>query len=151
MDLLPRRWLVLNIFLLAVLGGSQAQSGSFSVPIKVQQPYGADRVMGDPMAAASVGAHLWANAAEAASRAEPHYVLGVLGGRSFVAPVGIVAVDDKTRHLWHGVRVAEAQPDGRMKVIWGSEFTLPPRPFPLRHTKEDWTLMAATLAQGGRQ
>ena len=113
-----------------------------------QQRYGANRAIGDPMEAAYVGVHLWTIAANTASSAEPRTLLRTLGGHSFGAPQGIVTVDDKTHHLWHSVRVAAAQPDGRLKIVWSSEFVLPPRPFPLRHTQAGWTHMAATLMQG---
>ncbi len=100
--------------------------------------YGLETVTSDPMEAAYLGVHLWAQAVEEAGSPEPIQVRGSLGGQSFVAPGGLVSVDESTQHIWKTVRVGRLQEDGQFEVVWESQGPVRPRPYPFFRTVTEW-------------
>lgn len=65
---------------------------------RFQARYGRQRVTGDPMEAAYVGVHLWAQAVEAADSEDPQAIRQALRGQSFCGPGGIVRIDPENLH-----------------------------------------------------
>lgn len=96
-----------------------------------QQRYGKDRVLSDPMEAAWVSVHLWADAVKAALSSKPDNVLASIRHRSVVAPEGIVSIDHHSLHSWKTVRIAQADADGQFQVLWQSPHAVRPEPFSL--------------------
>jgi urea transport system substrate-binding protein len=60
-----------------------------------------------------------------------------LAQRTLAAPEGVVAVDPETRHLWKQVRIGRARADGQFEIVWQSEHSIAPAPFPffMQHSK----------------
>ncbi len=96
-----------------------------------QQRYGKDRVISDPMEAAWLGVHMWADAVASARSFDPASVLAAIRHRSMRAPEGIVSIDYKTLHSWRMARLAKARADGQLEVVWQSDSAVQPVPFPL--------------------
>lgn len=92
--------------------------------------FGPHRVLDDPMEAAYIGMHLWANAQRSAGTQHMPTVKAALGRQTMNAPEGIVAVDAETQHLWKPVRIARARADGQFDIIWQSGRSVAPAPFP---------------------
>ena len=59
----------------------------------LQARYGSDRVVSDPMEAAYVAVHLWAQAVEAACTTDSATVRHNIGDQSYLGPGGMVYVD----------------------------------------------------------
>lgn len=109
----------------------------------------AGRLIDDPMEAAYVGVHLWAQAVQEAGSADPLRVNApVLLRQSLSGPSGVVAVDPATRHLWKRVRVGRVRPDGQFEPVFTSHALLRPMPWPLQRSREAWqALMDAMPTQ----
>ena len=103
-----------------------------------QTKYGVDRVTDDPMEAAYVGVHLWAQAVRQAGTADPRAVRKVIGGQSLAAPEGIVSVDPETQHTWRSVRVGRIRADGQFDIVWDSGRPIRPAPYPAFRTRRQW-------------
>lgn len=58
--------------------------------------------------------------------------------QSTTAPSGIAAVDRATRHLCKQARIGKARPDGQFELVWNSDETLRPNPFPDYRSESDW-------------
>ncbi len=114
--------------------------------------YGEDRVLSDPMEAAWVGVHLWAQAVEAAASFDPGSVLATIRHRSLVAPEGVVSVDHDTLHTWKMARIGRADADGQFEVVWQSDRPVRPEPFPLMvdHREAEFFLDRLHSAWNGR-
>ncbi|HVE87934.1 MAG TPA: urea ABC transporter substrate-binding protein [Myxococcales bacterium] len=109
--------------------------------------FGAGRVTDDPMEAAYLGVHLWAQAVEAAGTDEPEAVLAAVRSQAFPAPEGMVYVDPKNLHLWKTPRLGQIQPDGQFTVVWSDRQT-PAAPFPLGRSKLSWGQLTESLYRG---
>ncbi|NGZ28352.1 MAG: urea ABC transporter substrate-binding protein [Magnetococcales bacterium] len=92
--------------------------------------FGAHRVVDDPMEASYIGLKLWAQGVKEAESTTPGIVDRAILRQSTNAPQGIVSLDSSTRHTWRTVRIGRAQKDGQFVVVWTSERTIRPEPFP---------------------
>lgn len=63
------------------------------------------------------GVHFWAQAVAKAGSTDPDKVIAAMGGQTFDGPRGKVTVDGSNRHVAQHIYVAEAQPDGRYKIV----------------------------------
>lgn len=116
-----------------------------------QARFGMERVATDPMEAAYVGVHLWAQAAREAGSADPARVNStVLLRQSLAGPKGVTAVDAATRHVWRMVRVGRVLPDGQFEQVFASSAPLRPAPWPLYRSREDWDALMADALQAGQ-
>ncbi|HYV49357.1 MAG TPA: urea ABC transporter substrate-binding protein [Myxococcaceae bacterium] len=114
---------------------------------RYRRRYGAGAVTDDPMEAAYLGVHLWAQAVEAAGTDEPEAVMAAVRAQAFPGPEGMVYVDPKTLHLWKTPRLGRIQPDGQFEVVWSDRQT-PAAPFPLGRSKLGWAQLADGLYKG---
>ncbi len=106
---------------------------------KIQKKYGADHVISDPMEAAYFGVYLWAQAANEAHSFEPEKVRAHLQFQSFNAPEGVVSIDPLNQHTWKRVRIGKVQSTGQFNIIWDSQKTVRPQPFPFVYrSKQAW-------------
>ena len=105
---------------------------------RFQHRYGRDQRVDDPMEAAYVGVHLWAQAAEAAGTEEPRAVRTALRARALLAPSGLAYVDPALLHLWKTPRIGRIRPDGQFDIVWSARKPLPPVPFPVSRSREEW-------------
>jgi urea transport system substrate-binding protein len=92
--------------------------------------FGQKRVLDDPMEAAYIGVQLWVNALRRAGTTDMATVKTVLAQQTLNAPEGIVAVDADTRHLWKMLRIGRARADGQFEIVWQSDRSMAPAPFP---------------------
>ena len=103
-----------------------------------RERFGEDRVVSDPMEAAYVGVHLWAQAVREAGSFEPRKIRGALADQSYPAPGGMVYVDRTSQHVWKTVRIGRIQPEGRFEIVWSSEKPVRPIPFPAYRSPPEW-------------
>jgi urea transport system substrate-binding protein len=100
--------------------------------------YGPRRVVADPMEAAYVGVHLWAQAVEAAGSEDPGAVRAALSDRRLEAPEGPVWVDRETQYTWKTMRLGRIVEGGQFEIIWSSGQPIRPEPFPSSRSQADW-------------
>ncbi|PUE65378.1 urea ABC transporter substrate-binding protein [Arcobacter lacus] len=100
--------------------------------------YGEQSVITDPMEAAYISVHLWAQAVKIANSIELKDVKSALKNLSFAAPEGAVSVDAKSNHIWKNVRIGQIQKDGQFKIIWDTPKPVRPLPYPSYRTKKEW-------------
>jgi urea transport system substrate-binding protein len=119
---------------------------------RFQARYGRHRLTTDPMEAAYVGVHLWAQAARQAGSAEPAAVRRELKGQSYDAPQGRVRVDPDNQHLHKFIRIGRITAEGSFEVVYQSDETIAPVPYPPTRTKAAWDdfLQNLHLGWGGR-
>lgn len=92
--------------------------------------FGQGRMLDDPMEAAYIGVRLWANALRQAETLDMAVVKTFLSQQTLNAPEGIIAVDNDTGHLRKQVHIGRARADGQFDIVWHSEHSLMPAPFP---------------------
>ena len=92
--------------------------------------FGPQRVLDDPMEASYIAFKLWVNALRSKRGKDRLDINNVLAQQSLVAPEGIVAVDIPTHHLWKPVRIGRARADGNFDIVWQSERSIAPAPYP---------------------
>ncbi len=114
----------------------------------IQDRYGADRVVSDPMEAAYVAVHLWAQAVEAARTADCAEVRRHIGDQSYLGPGGMVYVDRNTQHTWKVVRLGRIRTDGQFDIVWSSEHPVRPVPYPVYRRQAEWDDFLLTLYKG---
>lgn len=107
--------------------------------------YGADRVTSDVIEAAYFSVLLWAQAVVAAGDDHPEVVRQALMGMDLDAPEGIVSVDKETQHSWRPVNIGKIRPDGQFEIVWSSEKSIRPMPFPLSRSRTEWEEMLKKL------
>jgi len=93
--------------------------------------FGQERVLDDPMEAAYIGVKLWVSALRQAETLDMAVVKTFVSQQTFNAPEGIVAVDSDTGHLWKQARIGRARTDGQFDIVWHSERSIAPAPFPI--------------------
>lgn len=109
--------------------------------------YGADETVTDPMEAAYIGVHLWAQAVRKARSSAPRKVLQSLKGMSYGAPEGAVSVDPTSQHLWKQVRIGRILPNGQFEIVWNSGKPVRPLPYPTYRTPGEWEAFLESLYQ----
>lgn len=107
--------------------------------------YGAGRPITDPMEAAYVGVHLWAQAVAEAGTDDPRAIRSRIGRQSYPAPEGLVYVDAATRHAWKTVRIGRIRDNGQFEVVWDSGTPVQPQPYPRSRSREEWDTFLAKL------
>lgn len=90
--------------------------------------YGVEQVVGDPMEAAYVMVHLWAQAVEAAQSTETAAVRMAAYGQSFQAPHGTVTVQPN-HHLTKTVRIGKVLKDGQFEILMVKDQAIAPNPW----------------------
>jgi urea ABC transporter urea binding protein len=115
---------------------------------RFQARYGADQVVSDPMEAAYVAVHLWAQAVEAAGTEDSASVRRNIGDQSYLGPGGMVYVDRTTQHTWKVVRLGRIRPDGQFDVVWSSEHPVRPVPYPVYRRQAEWDDFLLQLYRG---
>jgi urea transport system substrate-binding protein len=98
---------------------------------KAKKLPGADKPLtNDPMEAAYVGIHMWAQAVTKAKSTEVDKVIAAMGGQTFKAPDGFdIKMDEKNHHLWKPVFIGEVQKDGQFNVVWKTKGPIRAQPW----------------------
>lgn len=117
-----------------------------------QQKYGKDRVTDDAMEAAYIGVHLWGKAVAEAGSTHAGPVRRALHHESYVAPEGIVYIDEKTQHMWKTARIGRINTRGQFDIVWTSEQQIRPVPYPIYRSAHEWSAFLQELfeAWGGK-
>jgi len=86
---------------------------------KAKLPNADKPLTNDPMEAAWVGVHMWAQAVTKAKTTDPDKVIVAMAGQTFKAPDGFtIKMDEKNHHLWKPVFIGEVQANGQFNVVW---------------------------------
>ncbi len=107
--------------------------------------YGSWRVVSDPMEAAYVGVHLWAQALEAINGDGAGAMRHSLRNQTFDAPEGPVRIDPESLYTWKTMRVGKVVAGGQFEVLWSSERPLRPEPFASSRSPASWTALLSDL------
>lgn len=114
---------------------------------RFRQRFGSERPVTDAMQAAYSGVRLWAQTVADARSVDVALVRGNLSGQSVEAPGGVVHVDRDTHHTWKSAHVAEIQADGRLQVVWSSDYPIKPVPFPPSRPRAAWETLLADMSR----
>jgi urea transport system substrate-binding protein len=109
--------------------------------------YGTGRVVSDVMEAAYCSVHLWAQAVAECQSEEVPEVLKAIRRQSLNAPEGIVSVDSDTQHTWRPVYIGQIRADGQFDLVWSSEKSVRPIPYPSSRSHADWDAFLDELYQ----
>ncbi len=84
----------------------------------------------DPMEAAWIGVHMWAQAVAKAKTTNVDKVIAAMAGQKFAAPDGYtIEMDPKNHHLHKPVFIGEVQADGQFNVVWKSKGPIKAQPW----------------------
>ncbi len=84
----------------------------------------------DPMEAAWIGVHMWAQAVAKAKTTDVDKVIVAMAGQKFAAPDGFtIEMDPKNHHLHKPVFIGEVQADGQFNVVWKSKGPIKAQPW----------------------
>ena len=108
--------------------------------------YGEHRGISDPMEAAYFGVHLWAQAVTAAGNGDDvRAIRRAISGQSFQAPGARVHIDPSNNHTWKPFRVGKIVGKDRIEVVYSSEESIQPEPFPHTRTRAEWEALLVYL------
>ncbi len=87
-------------------------------------------ITNDPMEAAYIGIHMWAQAVEKAKSTDTDKVVTAMAGQTFTAPSGIMSqMDEKNHHLHKAVFIGEIKADGQFNVVWKTSGPVKAKPW----------------------
>lgn len=90
---------------------------------------GKDSVTHAAMEAVYIGAHVWAQAAVKAGKAEPLAIRDAVGKETFTAPQGPVKIDPVNLHTYLTPRIGRVKADGMMEIVDQYREPLIPLPY----------------------
>ena len=94
-----------------------------------RQIYGEDNHVGDPVEAGYLAIYLWAAACEKAGSFDIEAVRIASKDLSFIAPEGMVTIEDSNQHLCKVVRIGRIQENGQISQVWSSYDSVRPDPY----------------------
>lgn len=112
---------------------------------KFKERYGKDRFTSDPIEAAYFGVHLWAQAVVSAKSDNVKKVRTDVKNQVYDAPEGIIYQDSFNQHTWKFSRIGKIGNRGQFNVIWSSDQSIPPVPYPEYQTEEKWNAFLDSL------
>lgn len=107
--------------------------------------YGPDRIISDPMESAYIAVHLWAQAVESAGSDDVKAIRQAIHDQSFDAPEGKVTIDPLTHHISKFVRIGRITDSGQFQIVYCSDSSIPPVPYPPSRSKSDWNAVLSDL------
>ncbi len=107
--------------------------------------FGSDRTLSDPMEAAYIAVHLWAQAVESAGSDEVSAIRQAISDQSFDAPEGKVSIDPQSHHISKFIRIGQITENGRFQVVYCSDEPVIPIPYPATRSKTDWDTVLSDL------
>jgi urea transport system substrate-binding protein len=107
--------------------------------------FGPDRILSDPMEAAYIGVHLWAQAVKSAGSDDVHAIRQAINDQRFNAPEGQVSIDPPTHHLSKFIRIGRITDQGRFEVVYCSDAPISPLPYPATRSKGDWDALLTDM------
>src|SRR5664279_3115562 len=109
-----------NYFMSLKNPANDAWKKEWAAYAKAHKLPGADKPLtNDPMEAAYVGIHMWAQAVTKAKTTDTDKVVAAMAGQKFNAPDGFeIKMDEKNHHLWLSLFIGEVQADWQFNVVW---------------------------------
>jgi urea transport system substrate-binding protein len=107
--------------------------------------FGSERILSDPMEAAYIAVHLWAQAVETAGSDDVNAIRQAINDQSFDAPEGKVTIDPQTHHISKFIRIGRITENGRFEVVYCSDSAINPIPYPATRSKADWDAVLSDL------
>lgn len=114
---------------------------------RFQAEYGADRVTSDPIETGYSSVYLWAQAVEKAGTMDINSVKDALSNIQLLAPGGILMVDPNNQHLWKIARIGQINQQGQFDIVWDTNLTVQPIPYPPSRQPEEWVQFLEELYQ----
>jgi urea transport system substrate-binding protein len=113
-----------------------------------QTRYGPERVTNDVISASYNSVRFWAHAVAEAKSTDVRTVREAIKRQSLDAPEGVISIDAQTNHTWRPVYIGKARRDGQFDIVWTSQKTIRPIPYPITRTQEEWDLMLSNFYRG---
>ena len=110
--------------------------------------FGPQRVTSDPMEAAYLGVHLWAQAVKKAGSDNAAAIRDAMRDQRFDAPEGLVRIDPETLQTWKTVRLGKILQGGQFEVVWRSGQPVRPEPYPPSRSHAQWESFLHNLYSG---
>jgi urea transport system substrate-binding protein len=107
--------------------------------------FGPERNLSDPMEAAYIAVHLWAQAVESARSDDVNAIRQAINNQSFDAPEGKVSIDPQTHHISKFIRIGRVTDNGRFAIEYCSDVPMSPVPYPATRSKADWDAFLTDL------
>jgi urea transport system substrate-binding protein len=114
----------------------------------IKERYGQERVVTDPMEAAWIGVHLWAQAVKEAGTDEVTAVREAMKEQTFNAPSGTISINPENQHAYKVPRIGEITDTGQFEIQFVGVRPINPEPYPQTRTREEWTQFLDDLYNG---
>ena len=112
---------------------------------RLQKRYGKERSANDVMAASYNSVFFWAQAVKEAETTRISDVTHAMSHQSLDAPEGIVSIDAENHHTWRPVYIGKVRSDAQFEIVWTSESSIRPEPYPLTRSHSEWNLLLTKL------
>ncbi len=131
---------------------SVERSQNHAFVTRFQAKHGKQRVLSDPMEAAYIGVHLWAQAVKMAGDDNAAKIRKAARNQTFEAPQGLVRIDPETQHTSKIFRIGQITTENRFKIVYSSDTPIAPIPYPNTRSRGDWDgfLQDLRLGWGGQ-
>ncbi len=114
---------------------------------KCKQRFGPDAVTNMCWEAAYFQTHLVANALRKARTDSVRELLRVLPGTEFLAPQGLVRLDEDNHHTYLRPRIGRVNAHGQFDILEEATSWVRPDPYLVDHTLQDWSARVPLQAQ----
>lgn len=112
---------------------------------KTEDMYGEKQPISDATEAAYFGVYLWKQAAEKAGSVEADLIRPALHNQAFNAPQGIVHIAQETLQTWSFARIGKIRSDKQFTILYSSEKSIRPVPYPPSRQVAEWDALATTI------
>lgn len=102
--------------------------------------YGQDRVLSDPMQTGYFNVYLWRQTVQLVQDSRPGKVMAFVQNQSRVVPEGIVAIDPFNYYAWRVCRIGKVNAQGQFDIVWSSEKSIYPVPYPFK-SRIEWEMV----------
>jgi branched-chain amino acid transport system substrate-binding protein len=114
---------------------------------KCKARFGDDVVLNMCWEAAYFQTHLLANALRRAGTDNVRELLRVLPGSEFLAPQGMVRIDEDNHHTYLRPRIGRVNAGGQFDILEEATSWVRPDPYLVDHTSQDWSVRVRLQAQ----
>jgi urea ABC transporter urea binding protein len=114
---------------------------------KIQAAYGKEHDISDAMEAAYYSVYLWKQAVEKAQSTATDLVRPALYNQAFDAPQGLIHIAENRLQAWQFVRVGKIRSDKQFTILWSTEKSIEPEPYPPTRTIAEWDKIRADLTE----
>jgi urea transport system substrate-binding protein len=112
---------------------------------KIEDMYGEKQPISDATEAAYFGVYLWKQAAEKAGSIETDLIRKTLHNQAFDAPQGIIHIAQETLQTWSFVRIGKIRSDKQFTILYSSEKSIRPMPYPPSRPITEWDALATLI------